>query len=220
MSVFNKIYVKTSLRSAQLSLDVNTISSINTNGNISIIPNGTGEVLLKANPSSNLGASTKQYTDTKATINDSLNSSTTETWSIDKIKTEVSSTSSGGDYTELTGTVASTIDSTSYVSINNMVSTPPAGTYKVDFSCWFENDEKYEDDGLEVALSKAGTVIEHTKRRNWTGEAGIYETSIHTHAIITVNGSQNIRAKAKRLGSDRIRILQRSMIIVRVGSAI
>jgi hypothetical protein len=88
MSVFNKVYVKTSLRCAQLSLDENTISNINTDGNISIIPNGTGEVLLKANPSSDLGASTKQYTDTKATINDSSSSSTTETWSIDKIKTE------------------------------------------------------------------------------------------------------------------------------------
>jgi hypothetical protein len=220
MSVFNKIYVKTSLRSAQLSLDVNTISSINTNGNISIIPNGTGEVLLKANPSSNLGASTKQYTDTKATINDSLNSSTAETWSIDKIKTEVSSTSSGGDYRELSGTSSSTVNSTSFVDIGGMTTTPPSGTYKVDFSCWFENDQNNYDDGLEVALFKAGTVIEHSTRRNWTGEAGKYETSIHTQAIITVNGSQNIKVRAKKLYYYRIRILQRSMIIVRVGSAI
>jgi hypothetical protein len=94
MSVFDKVYVKTLLSSVQLlldnlKLDGNTISSTDANGNINIIPDGTGEVLLNANPSSNLGASTKQYTDTKATINDASSSSTTETWSIDKITTEI-----------------------------------------------------------------------------------------------------------------------------------
>ena len=34
-----------------------------TNGNINILPDGSGEVLLKADPSSNLGAVTKQYVD-------------------------------------------------------------------------------------------------------------------------------------------------------------
>ena len=94
MSVFDKVYVKTTLTSAQLlldnlSLDGNTVSSTNTDGNINILPNGNGEVLLNANPLSDLGVSTKQYTDTKATINDASSSSTTETWSIDKIKAEI-----------------------------------------------------------------------------------------------------------------------------------
>jgi hypothetical protein len=125
-----------------------------------------------------------------------------------------------GNYVEVSATTNTTIDSTSYNTISGMTITPPAGTYKVEFSCWFENDEKKEDDGLEIALYKVDTIISHSKRRQWTGEAGKYETSIHTQAIITVSGGQQIRARAKRLGGDRIKISQRSMVVVCVGSAI
>lgn len=55
--------VGTSLNIDNISIDGNTISSTDTNGNINILPNGTGEVLLKADPVSNLGAVTKQYVD-------------------------------------------------------------------------------------------------------------------------------------------------------------
>ena len=122
-----------------------------------------------------------------------------------------------GNYVEVSATGTTTIDSTSYINIQAMSATPTAGNYKVDFSCWFENDEKKEDDGLEIGLFVDNIAIEHSKRRQWTGEAGKYETSIHTQAIITVNGSQQIRAKAKRLGNDRIRIRQRSMVVLCVG---
>lgn len=42
-------------------LDNNVLSSTNTNGDVSILPNGVGEVLLKADPVSKLGAATKKY---------------------------------------------------------------------------------------------------------------------------------------------------------------
>jgi len=42
---------------------LNQIISTNTDGNISILPNGSGEVLVKADPVSNLGVVTKQYAD-------------------------------------------------------------------------------------------------------------------------------------------------------------
>ena len=42
-------------------VDNNVLSSTNTDGNISILPDGLGEVILKADPVSNLGAATKQY---------------------------------------------------------------------------------------------------------------------------------------------------------------
>lgn len=48
-------------------LDANTISSTDINGNINILPNGTGDVVLKANPTNILGAATKQYVDSIAT---------------------------------------------------------------------------------------------------------------------------------------------------------
>jgi hypothetical protein len=62
-------------------IDGNIISSTDTNGNISLLPNGTGEVLLKANPVSNLGAVTKQYVDgiaTGLTVKDPVQAATVD----------------------------------------------------------------------------------------------------------------------------------------------
>lgn len=50
-----------------LKCDGNTISSTDSGGNINILPNGSGQVLLKSDPTSNLGAATKQYVDSVAT---------------------------------------------------------------------------------------------------------------------------------------------------------
>ena len=41
----------------------NTISSINTNSDINIIPNGTGQVMLKGDPTTSMAAATKNYVD-------------------------------------------------------------------------------------------------------------------------------------------------------------
>lgn len=49
-----------------LRLDGNALSSLDTNGNISLLPDGSGEALVKADPVSNLGIATKQYVDAKA----------------------------------------------------------------------------------------------------------------------------------------------------------
>ncbi len=49
-----------------IQLENNIISSIDTNGDISLMPNGSGEVLLKADPVSSTGAATKNYVDSVA----------------------------------------------------------------------------------------------------------------------------------------------------------
>ena len=46
-----------------ININSNTISSVNSNGDINLIPNGLGEVLLKASPTNSLAAATKQYVD-------------------------------------------------------------------------------------------------------------------------------------------------------------
>ena len=51
--------------SGNLRLDGNTLSSLDTNGNISILPQGTGETLVGSDPVSALGVATKQYVDSK-----------------------------------------------------------------------------------------------------------------------------------------------------------
>ena len=55
-----------SVTGGNVQLSGNSIISTDTNGNVSILPNGTGEVLLKADPVSALGAVTKQYADSIA----------------------------------------------------------------------------------------------------------------------------------------------------------
>jgi len=62
----NKTITSPLLNIDNIRIDGNTISSTDTNGDISIIPNGSGEVILKADPSSNFGAATKQYVDSVA----------------------------------------------------------------------------------------------------------------------------------------------------------
>ena len=63
----NKTITAVLLDVDNIRLDANTVSSTDTNGNINLTPNGTGEVILKANPTANMGAATKQYVDTIGT---------------------------------------------------------------------------------------------------------------------------------------------------------
>ncbi len=53
----------TQLNIDNLRLDGNTLSSTDTNGNINVIPDGSGQFLTKADPVSALGVATKQYVD-------------------------------------------------------------------------------------------------------------------------------------------------------------
>jgi hypothetical protein len=64
MSIRNKTYASTVL-AGNINIEDNVISSVNNNSNISILPNGVGEVLINADPISILGVATKQYVDAK-----------------------------------------------------------------------------------------------------------------------------------------------------------
>ena len=76
MSTFNTLYVNTLtndvingniLRLKNITVENNTISSTNIDGNINILPNGSGEVILNANPTVDFAAATKQYVDDAVT---------------------------------------------------------------------------------------------------------------------------------------------------------
>lgn len=60
------VVIDTEITMGNIKIGGNTIESINLNGDINIIPDGSGEVLLNANPTSALGAATKQYVDAVA----------------------------------------------------------------------------------------------------------------------------------------------------------
>ena len=62
MTTYKNVYAS-SLECGTLKIQNNVLESINPNSDIYITPNGFGEVLLKNNPSSSLGAVTKQYVD-------------------------------------------------------------------------------------------------------------------------------------------------------------
>lgn len=69
-----------SLEVDNLHIDGNTISSTDTDGNINLIPDGNGEVILKKDPVHPLAAATKQYVDASAlglTVKDSVRVKTT-----------------------------------------------------------------------------------------------------------------------------------------------
>ena len=85
-----------------------------------------------------------------------------------------------GNYIEVSRTGTTTTDSGSYGDVNGMNITHPAGAYQVNFSCWIEDDEKKNDDGIEVGISIGNSIVDHSKRRQWTGKAGKYETNSHT----------------------------------------
>ena len=53
-------------------IDGNTISSLDTDGDINLTPDGTGEVMLKADPVDDLAAATKQYVDNSSSPSDRL----------------------------------------------------------------------------------------------------------------------------------------------------
>ena len=53
----------TQLNVDNLRLDGNTLSSTDSNGNINLLPNGSGQLLAKADPVAPLGVATKQYVD-------------------------------------------------------------------------------------------------------------------------------------------------------------
>jgi hypothetical protein len=61
--ITNKDITATNFTSGNINILTNTISSTEENSNINIIPDGSGEVIVNSNPTSNLAVATKQYVD-------------------------------------------------------------------------------------------------------------------------------------------------------------
>lgn len=70
--------VVTGLTIGNLSVRNNAITATNVNGNVELIPDGDGQVVLYGNPTSSLGAATKQYVDSMATNHTHVSSSITD----------------------------------------------------------------------------------------------------------------------------------------------
>jgi hypothetical protein len=113
---------------------------------------------------------------------------------------------------EVTNINEESTTSSSYKDCPNCtVSNLKAGTYFVVFSCVGRNSNA---NGFSyVVLNKGGSDIPHTERRM----QGNKESSISTVAVITVNGSEDIKIRFRRDSKGSAEISNANLVAVRLG---
>lgn len=135
-------------------------------------------------------------------------SSTTATWQTNSPSLTTSS---------ITATTNTSTTSSTYVVINGMTTTPSSGTYIVTFSASGSHSNGSSD--ATYAIHSNGSIVAHSERNHgWRGAAHTndFEMSIHSQAIITVNGSQSIDVRYQCGGNGIFTVHERSMILLKV----
>ena len=120
----------------------------------------------------------------------------------------------GYDQEEETST--SSTSSNSYNTIDGMSETPAAGTYMVSFSASGRGTE--DDQEMRVCIYIDGNDVEHSERfygYDYDSSNEDVRFSIHTQALVTVDGTDQIRVRY-RTDSGTFYIYDRSMIIIKV----
>ena len=119
-------------------------------------------------------------------------------------------------YSETTATVDTSTTSATYTQINSMVITPASGTYLVIFSSSGAGDSTGAD--ATYAIHKAGTIIQHSERNlnfGGGGQTNNFDTSLHTIAVVTVNGADIIDIKYKT-SAGTFTIHERSLELIKL----
>lgn len=174
-----------------LNLNTNTISSTNISGNINILPDGNGEVIVKADPISDLGIATKQY--------------------VDNLTADTSIV-----YSQVNASNVITTTSNSYQLIDKMDTIPTAGTYFVSFSASYDATDSTSS--IKFALYLNNSINNASERL--VGYQDIsnnteYRVSIHCQGILTTNGTDIISAKVKT-STGTLTIYNRNMILIKL----
>lgn len=121
-------------------------------------------------------------------------------------------------YQEITATADYSGSSGTYALITGMTVTPASGTYHVSFSA----SGSCASGGADVlyGIFGAGTILQHSERNSgWMGggQTNDYEVSLHTQAVVTVNGSQTIEVHYKVMGSSHTMTFhERSIFLLKV----
>jgi hypothetical protein len=102
--------------------------------------------------------------------------------------------------------------SNNYIDYPNcLISSPKAGTYFISFSCVTRNSNA--NGWGYVILNGAGSDIAHTERRM----QGNKESSLSTVAVVTVNGSEDIKVRIRRDSKGSAEFSNASLVAVRLG---
>lgn len=112
-------------------------------------------------------------------------------------------------FTSLSATSKISTTSSSYVQVDGMTTTPAAGTYMVTFSCTGNGDKKNKD--YKIGIFNNGSLITHTERILSSHHKD--KVNLHTHATITVTGSEAIDVRYK---TSKFTMYERSLILTKI----
>ncbi len=113
-------------------------------------------------------------------------------------------------------TSGTSTSSSSYSAINSMSSTPAAGTYIVSLSASGKGNSN--DQEMQVCLYVDGLAVSHTERDyGYEADSNNNERrfSIHTQAIVTVDGTEDIEARY-RTNTGTFTVYERTMTLLKV----
>lgn len=104
-----------------------------------------------------------------------------------------------------------------YSPLPDITITPPAGTYKVDFSATVYMDEA-KDAKAYFAMFVGGVVVPHTKRQLFlpSGHKHAFYDTVYMSAVVTVNGAQTIIVQFRcHAAASTLHVYERSMQLVK-----
>lgn len=118
-------------------------------------------------------------------------------------------------YNVVGSTLWQTATVTPYQLVSESSSTPPAGSYILIFNSSSTFSAGSKD--FFIALFKAGTIIANSERRYTCAGNGAY-LPIGTQTIVTVDGTEQIDARAHIDSSGTLSLTNRSLILIRFGT--
>lgn len=119
--------------------------------------------------------------------------------------------------TTVSSIVSTSTTSITYIIINSMTITPAAGTYFVSFTA--SASRKKNNNNAYYAIYSADSKVSYSEKNfGWCfgGPSNNFSMSIHTQAVVTVNGSQSIDVRYYDEGNGIFKIYERSMTILKL----
>jgi hypothetical protein len=125
------------------------------------------------------------------------------------------SSGSGLAYQEISATTETSTTSMNYIQLDSMTVTPASGTYSVSFSSSGSQSQQNQD--AVYAIYVDGVIVQRSRRlmKPMSGPAAAFDVTLHTQAVVTVNGSQAIEIRYMVNGGT-FNVHERNMILLKV----